>query len=182
VDEAPTIARAENLWIAGRMKPIFRDVQEEVLLEHQKLIRALCAEQTAVDNIVSRCWHQFQITEDESEAKEIVEEHLAGYGDIQSVVLDRVVAGALATLIRTDLDTEYKQQVGRELLAILTTMEHGFSRHERCFLKSWWKDFKRGQGRTEEGFKKGEIRWSSIDLKEESLIKWAYVHLREEPA
>jgi hypothetical protein len=171
VDEAPSIARANNLWSAGLMEPILRYVSQDVLARHEKLTRALCAKESTIEGISRRCWLQFQRTEDESEAKMIVDEHLERYGEVKDVVLDRLVAGALTTLERSDIDFGYKKAIGRHLLSILGAMGHGLTRHEGRIFKSWWRDLKEGRGHTEEGWKKGQVKWSAIDMN----------HLRDEP-
>lgn len=44
------------------------------------------------------------MTEDESEAKMIVDKHLERYGEVKDLVPDRLVYGALKTLEREDVD------------------------------------------------------------------------------
>jgi hypothetical protein len=182
VDEAQSIAISDNRWRAGLMDPIFRYANPEVLAKHEKLIRALCAEESTIEGISLRCWLQFQRTEDEDEAKMIVDKHLERYGDVKDVVLDRLATGALSTLQRDDIDWEYKKAIGRHMLAILGAMGHGFTRHECKIFSAWWNDLKQGQVRTEEGWVKGEIKWCAIDMKEENLAKFVRDHLRNEPS
>jgi hypothetical protein len=179
VDEAPSIALSDRRWEAGLANPMFRDVNPEIINEHMKLIRTLCAEESTLEGISQRCWLQFQKTEDEEEAKMIVDEHLERYGDVKDAVLDRLVVGALTNL-NPDLDLAYKKAIGRHMPAILGAMGHGFTRHKCRVYEAWWKDLKLGQGLTEEGWVKSEVKWCAIDMKVENLAMFVRNHSRDE--
>jgi hypothetical protein len=103
-DEALSIASSNNTWRAGLSDPILRYVSPTVIGKQEKLTRALCAEETTIEGISLRCWRQFHMTEDESEAKMIVDKHLERYGEVKDLVPDRLVYGALKTLEREDVD------------------------------------------------------------------------------
>jgi hypothetical protein len=64
---------------------------------------------------------------------------------------------------------------------IASKLEGIYSRHETSIYKAWWRDFKQGRGRVEEGWSRETAKLCYIDLNIQNMIMWARRHLKDEP-
>jgi hypothetical protein len=91
MDTADTTGRSQRIWNSIFTLPLFRNVQESVIVQHRTLTRSLCLDEDTIEIISWRCWRQFQFTDEECEAKDYVEYHLSQYGKIKDIVMNRIV-------------------------------------------------------------------------------------------
>jgi hypothetical protein len=115
-DEADTIKKSDLIRMCTLKSDIFQNIDPKILEQHEFRIRSLCAEEKTVGLIAMRCWREFHEEKDEDVAAVTVNEHLTHYGDIKTIVLDKLVSVALTTILLEEVDDEYRKQVGRHLL------------------------------------------------------------------
>jgi hypothetical protein len=179
LETAETISQAEAIWTAGLANPLLRFVSRTTIDHHEKLTRSLCAEEQDIQYIAFRCWKQLSFT-NASRAKEIIENHLKHYGEIQGVIMDEMIIKCQEYLTEEENPIEEKKKVMNRLLIILEILGEGFSRKEINLYKAWWHEFKRGRGDMEPGHRAGYFLWYDIRIQEKSLIKWVINQLRLE--
>jgi hypothetical protein len=99
----------------------------EAISKHEKLTRALCAEEEDIRYIAHRRWRQLSFSKP-SYAKEIIERHLMHYGEIQEVIADEIVANCLEYLTQEENPLEEKKKVIKRLLVMTEILGKGFSK------------------------------------------------------
>jgi hypothetical protein len=124
-DCAEKISHAEAIWERGLRNPIVKYVSRKTLEHHEKLTRALCADECVIQNLGIRCWDQLGITRKQSTAREIIEEHLKHYGEVRQVVADEMISGALE-FPEGDAETSKKKNTAKRLLTVLELIGEGF--------------------------------------------------------
>jgi hypothetical protein len=121
---------------------------------------------------------EYFVEMDDDVATDNVCQHLSHYGKLKTVIIDKLVAGALTNLLPENVDDDYRKHMGSQLLLILGHLELGYSRHETDFYRAWWQDFKKGNGRGEID-QDNKFHWYGIEFNTQKLFLWAREHLKE---
>jgi hypothetical protein len=126
-DHAKTIAQSEMIRKRLLYCKAFHNLDPQVIKQQEMRIRALCADEEVITNAAKRCWEEYFVEMDDDVATDNVCQHLSHYGKLKTVIIDKLVAGALTNLLLDNVDDDYRKHMGSQLLLILGHLELGYS-------------------------------------------------------